>query len=179
MDMFLLDTNHLITLLRKRDTKRPALLAKLANVPSASPVCVATVTLAELETGCACRSTNRTEAQAEVRTEAQAEVREVLAANNLHIRPFTKHTAAEYGAIKAALMNRYNRAGGKNSAKWPEGWSKPTTGEKLGVDELDVLLISHAVEQNMVLVSTDAMNRAIEALESAGIRVRQDNWLGD
>ena len=127
------------------------------------------MTLAELEVGCACTSGGR--------IEAQAELREVLAKNKLDVRPFTMHTAAEYGAIKAVLMTQYDRAGRRNAAKWPEAWTKPTTGEKLGADELDVILVSHAMERNMVLVSDDAMNRILDALQLAGIEVRRQNWL--
>lgn len=168
MDAYLLDTNHVITLLRENDARRAILLSKLAALPPESPVCIATVTLAELEVGCACKAAGR--------MEAQAELREVVAKNRFDVRPFTKHTAAEYGAIKAALMKQYDRAGRKNAAKWPEAWAKPVTGGTLGADELDVMLVSHAVERNMVLVSDDAMARIIDALAPAGIRVRRENW---
>jgi predicted nucleic acid-binding protein len=170
VDTYLLDTNHVIPLLRKDESPRKLLLLKLAALPSDSPVCIATVTLAELEVGCADRETGR--------TEAQAELRKVVAQSGFDIRPFTKHTAAEYGAIKAALMKQYNRESRKkNRAKWPEGWIKPETGDKLGADELDLMLVSHAVERNMVLVSTDHMNRITEALRNANITVRRENWL--
>lgn len=168
MDAYLLDTNHIIALLREKDARREALLVKLAALPAKSPVCIATVTLAELEVGFACKPAGR--------DGAQAELREVLAENKLDVRPFTKHTAAEYGAIKAVLMNQYDRAGRKTAAKWPEAWTKPTTGEKLGADELDVILVSHAVERNMVLVSDDAMSRILDAVQPAGIEVRRENW---
>lgn len=169
MDAYLLDTNHIITLLRASDARRVTLLAKLAALPPESPVCIATVTLAELEVGCACKATER--------ATAQAELREVLAKNRFDVRPFTNHTAAEYGAIKAALMNHFDRTGRKNAAKWPEGWTKPATGEKLGADEIDVMLVSHAVECNMVLVSDDGMKRIFDALGPAGFCVRRENWL--
>jgi predicted nucleic acid-binding protein len=169
VDAYLLDTNHVITLLREKDARRARLLDRLAALPPESPVCIATVTLAELEVGCACKSAER--------ARAQAELRDVLAKNSFDVRPFTNHTAAEYGAIKAALMNQYDRAGRKNAAKWPEGWTKPTTGEKLGADEIDVMLVSHAVERNMVLVTHDPMNRIFDALGPAGIQIRRENWL--
>lgn len=169
MDAYLFDTNHVITLLRERDARRAKILARLASLPPESPVCIATVTLAELEVGCACKPAGR--------AEAQAELREVLAKNRFDIQPFTKHTAAEYGAIKTVLMKQYDRFGRKNAAKWPEGWAKPTTGEKLGADEIDVMLVSHAVERNMVLVSDDSMSRIFDALGKDGINVRRENWL--
>lgn len=169
MDVYLLDTNHLIPFLRGKDPKRAAIVAKLSALPSEAHVCVATVTLAELEVGCASRATSR--------AEAQTEIRSVIAANKLDVLPFTQHTAAEYGAIKAALMRQYDRAGRNKAAKWPEGWAKPPHGDKLGADELDMIVVSHAVERNMVLVTTDGMERIIDALKAAGVNVRPENWL--
>lgn len=170
MDVYLLDTNHLIPFLKAENPKRAAIVAKLSALPPESHVCVATATLAELEVGCASTTANR--------AVAQAEIRSVIAANKLVVLPFTEHTAAEYGAIKAALMRQYDRAGRKKAAKWPEGWAKPTNGEKLGADELDMIVVSHAVERNMVLVTNDGMERIIDALKLAGIQVRPENWLG-
>jgi len=169
LDTYLLDTNHVIALLRKNDTRRVTLLAKLAAMPPESPLCIAAVTLAELEVGCACKEVGR--------PDAQAEVRAAIANNKLDVQSFTKHTAAEYGEIKALLMKRYDRAGRKNAAKWPEAWTKPTTGEQLAADEIDLMIVSHARERNLVLVSDDAMSRIVDALAAAGVSVRRENWL--
>lgn len=169
MNTYLLDTNHVIPLLRSNDPRRANVQSKLAGLPPATSVCISTVTLSELELGFACQTAGR--------VQSQAELRAVIAQNRLYVKPFTNHTAAEYGAVKAALMARYNRLGKEKAAKWPERWEKPTTGEKLGADELDVMLVSHAIERNMVLVTGDAMNRLFDALEPAGIKVQRDNWL--
>lgn len=169
MDVYLLDTNHIVAMLRAKDPRRRTVLAKMAALPPESHVCIATVTLAELEVGCAAKTIRR--------DEAQTEIRDVIGVNKLDVRPFTRHTAAEYGAIKAALMRQYDRAGRSNAAKWPEGWDKPPGGAKLGADEIDIMLVSHAVERNMVLVTGDRLSRIADALYNAGISLQRDNWL--
>lgn len=170
MDEYLLDTNHVIPLLREKDPRRAAILAKLSAVPTESHVCIATATLAELEVGCSF--------QVKGREDAQTEIREVLRANRLDIRPFTQHTAAEYGALKAALMRQFAREEVRNAAKWPEVWTGPVKGQPLGADEFDLIMVSHAMERNMVLVTNDPMRRIIEGISSMGSLPRFDNWIG-
>src|SRR5437016_1715130 len=113
MDGYLLDTNHIIPLLRHGNSRRAAILEHLAGTTADSPVCIATATLAELEVGCCF-------GDEEERATAQSEIRETIRANKLRVIEFTNHTAAEYGALKAALMRKYNREQlKKNRAKWP------------------------------------------------------------
>jgi predicted nucleic acid-binding protein len=122
-----------------------------------APVYVSTATLAELEVGCCIGPTDR--------AEAQTEIREVIRTNKLSVLDFTKHTAAEYGALKAALMLKYNREQvKKNKAKWPEVWTTPNKGATLGVDEFDLLVVSHAIERRLVLVTIDPMLRILDGI---------------
>ena len=158
MDGYLLDTNHLVPLLRADHRDRAAVLNGLAAASAQAPVYVATATLAELEVGCCIGLTER--------SEAQTEIREVIRANKLSIKDFTNHTAAEYGALKAALMLKYNRMQVKsNKSKWPELWTSPDRGVTLGVDEFDLLVVSHAMERRLVLVTADPMRRILEGIE--------------
>lgn len=163
-----MDTNHLIPLLREGHEHRPAILQRLAAVPPQSPVYIATATVAELEVGCCFQQKGR--------LESQAEIRKVIRANGLRILKFTSHTAAEYGVLKAALMRRYGREGLKKAAKWPEVWTSPVKGQPLGVDEMDLLVISHAIERNLVLVTSDKMKRIREALSEPYPGFRIENW---
>ncbi len=169
MDGYLLDTNHVIPILRDKDDHRAAILHRLGTVAAESPVYIATATIAELEVGCCLRTSGR--------DEGQAEIREVIRANGVKILDFTIHTAAEYGGLKAALMRTYNRKGVEKAAKWPEAWPNPDTGQKLGIDELDLIIISHAVERNLVLVTSDPMKRINEGIRSTEIAVRSENWV--
>ena len=125
-------------------------------VAADSPVCIAATTLAELEVGFVLGYKDR--------FQAQAELREVMRENNLSVVDFTKHTAAEYGTLKAGLMQKYNREALKRRAKWPEAWISADTGRTLDVDEFDLLVISHAVERRLVLVTSDPMRRIFDGI---------------
>ena len=169
MDGYLLDANHVIPLLRPDDADRTRILNRMAAMPPDSPVCIATGTLAELEVGCCFQKG---------RSEAQADIRETIRANNLSVLEFTNHTAAEYGILKAALMRKYNReALKKNRAKFPEEWTSPDKGKTLGVDEFDLLVVSHAIERNLVLVTTDRMLRICDGLGETSERLHFLNWV--
>jgi len=52
MDGFLLDTNHVIPLLREQHDHRATILQRLGTLAAESPVYIATATIAELEVGC-------------------------------------------------------------------------------------------------------------------------------
>lgn len=169
MDGYLLDANHVIPILRDKHDHRAAILQRLGTVAAESPVYIATATIAELEVGC-CFSAGG-------RLESQAEIREVIRANGVKILDFTIHTAAEYGGLKTALMRKYNRKDFGQAAKRPEAWVHPDTGQKLGIDELDLIIISHAAERNLVLVTTDPMKRINEGIRSTEIAVRSENWV--
>jgi predicted nucleic acid-binding protein len=108
MDEYLLDTNHVIPLLREQDPRRGVILAKLSTIPAESQF-------------------------------AREEVR--------------------------------------NAAKWPEVWTSPVKGQPLGADEFDLIMVSHAMERNMVLVTNDPMRRIIEGISSLGSAPRFDNWI--
>ena len=169
MDGYLLDTNHVVPLLRNNDDHRAAILQRLGTVAAESPVYIATATIAELEVGCCLRTSGR--------VEGQAEIREVIHANGVKVLDFTIHTAAEYGGLKAALMRKYNRKDFVQAAKRPEAWVHADTGDKLGFDEMDLIIISHAVERNLVLVTSDPMKRINDGIRSTEIAVRSENWV--
>lgn len=171
MDGYLLDTNHLVPLLRDRHPHRAAVLNGVAAAAADAPIYVASATLAELEVGC-CFGTE------EERDEAQTEIREVVRENRLGVLEFTIHTAAEYGALKAALMQKYNRENAKkNRSKWPELWTSPDKGASLGVDELDLLIVSHAIERRLVLVTNDRMLRILDGIAWPGECPEPANWV--
>ena len=77
MDGYLLDTNHLVPLLREHHPHRAAVLKGLATAAADAPVYVATATLAELEVGCCFGQREQ--------SEAQAEIRQVISGNKLDV----------------------------------------------------------------------------------------------
>ncbi len=172
---YLLDANHLIPLLRPNDDRRTAILARMAAESARSPMFVATATLAELEVGfCLWQD-------GDPRSELQAEFRKTIRTNDLNVLDFTDHTAAEYGVLKAALMLKYNRQNvTKNRAKWPEVWTSPDKGATLdGVDEFDLLVVSHAIERNLVLVATDPMLRICDGLDDVPDCPQFVDWISN
>jgi predicted nucleic acid-binding protein len=171
MDGYILDTNHLIPLLREKDDHRDTILKRLGAVPAESPVYIATATIAELEVGCCFRKSGR--------LESQSEIREAIRGNGVRVLDFTRHTAAEYGWLKAELMRKYNRRGVEKAAKWPEAWPHPDTGRTLDIDEMDLIIISHAVERNLVVVTSDKMNRILPDIRPAQVNLRFENWAGN
>lgn len=145
------------------------MLRRLGVVPANAPVYVASSALAELEVGCCFRAAGR--------PESQAELHEVIRANGIQVIQFTNHTAAEYGTLKAALMRQYNREGVKNAAKWPELWTSPDPGATLGVDELDLFAIAHAMERRLVLATSDPLQRICDGLRLQGVSPPDlDDW---
>jgi len=76
-------------------------------------------------------------------------------------------------------MRKYNREGLKKAAKWPEDWTSPDKGTTLGVDELDLLVVSHALERRLVLLTTDPMLRILEGIGGAEENLMLDNWISE
>jgi len=168
MDGYLLDANHLFPLLRANDANRTAILKRMATVPSDAPVYVATATLAELELGCF---------WPHERPQAQTEIRDTIRTNKLTVLDFTNHTASVYGELKAALMRKYNRKGLNRASKVPERWTSPDKGATLGVDEFDLLVVCHALERRLVLVTLDPMLRICQGIGEAANGLGFDNWV--
>lgn len=73
-------------------------------------------------------------------------------------------------------MRKYDREGSRKAAKWPEVWTSPVKGQPLGVDAMDLLLISHAIERNLVLVTADKMERIRNAVCESFPGFRIENW---
>jgi len=167
VDGYLLDTNVLVELLGPKSPHRKVIINKLKNIEPDSPLYIATPALAELEVGC-----HRTEKEYD---EAQSEIRSTITNHGIIILEFTKHTAAEYGKIKAKLISKYNRKG-KGKAKRPEEWPLPDTAATLGIDEFDLLMISHALERELVLVTGDSMDRIREGMGDLIEELHIDDW---
>lgn len=167
MDGYLLDTNVLVTLLHPKDPARKEIVKRLAGLAD-SPVSVSVAALAELEVGCSLRS--------ESRNEARRELREAIASSGFKIRAFTQHSAAVYGILKARLMIKYNRQDYRRGAKRPDEWPLPDKAGKLGIDEFDLLMVTHALEYGLVLVTRDRMSRIRDGLGEAAANLRLEDW---
>lgn len=167
MHGYLLDTNVLATLLHPKDPAREAIAKRLAGLAE-SPVSVSVAALAELEVGCSLGSKSQ--------DEARRELREAIASNDFKIRALTKHSAAVYGDLKARLMIKYNRQDHPRGAKRPDEWPLPDKAGKLGIDEFDLLMVTHALEYRLVLVTKDEMARIRDGLGEAAADLRLEDW---
>lgn len=161
-----MDTSILVPLLRFNEKDKQAIEHRLVEKQTESPVSVSVAALAELHTGA-----RRHGADA---NEARRVIDELLQKYNLMIREITKKTAAEYGRLKARFMEKYGRK--RRKGKWPEKWDLPDTGATLGVDEFDLLMVTHALEYNLVLVTREAMGRIREGVGEAAADLQLEDW---
>lgn len=156
MDGYIVDTNILLFLMGERSSCHEAVWRRRRACPDGAPIYVSPFAMMELNVGCFLTNADPAAAY-------QGAV-DFLEENGFQVPPATKHTAPHYGELKARLMRRFDREKltNKNRAKWPEGWPDPATGEKLGADEIDLLIAAQAIERNLVLVSGDSMLRIRE-----------------
>lgn len=168
MDGYLLDTNVIVTLLRPNHRDGPSVRRRLAQVPSDSPVYISAAALCELQVGPILGKKNA--------DEARREIDSTITQEGFMIRDVTKKTAVVYGDLKARLMLKYNRRTQKNIAKWPERWTLPDTGALLGIDEFDLLMVAHAIEFRLVLVTNDEMPRIREGLGDVAGELHLEDW---
>lgn len=78
----------------------------------------------------------------------------------------TRHTAREYGRIRAALFREFGSrdARGRVREKRPEQLLDSTSSRELGIQENDLWLSAQAVERNLVLVSRDSKIERIKGV---------------
>ena len=85
------------------------------------------------------------------------------------ILEITEHTARAYAQLRANLFRAYsprNRRG-RLTQRQVEDLVESTTGRELGIQENDLWIVSIAVEQNLIFVTSDRMERVIEAAQYA------------
>jgi len=140
----------------KRMSRHGAVWQRRRACPDGTPIYVSLFALAEFNVGCCLTNADA--------AAARQDAVDFLDTHGFQVPPATRHTAPHYGELKARLMRRFDREKltKKSRAKWPEGWPDPATGEKLGVDEIDLLIAAQAIERNLVLVSGDSMRRIRE-----------------
>ena len=118
-------------------------------------VYVAAVSIAEVEYGL--------QVAPAIDSERQAAVRNAMA--SFRILGITEHTARAYAQLRANLFRTHsprNRRG-RLTQRLVEDLVESTTGRELGIQENDLWIVSTAVEQNLIFVTSDRMERVIEA----------------
>jgi len=161
LDGYLLDTCLLSALLDPTKVNHPAVCSAIDNLQEDAPKYVSVITFAELRFGirlAALRGDNNTERLDKI----------VHAAKTHPPLNVTKHTAEEYGFIKAELANKYlDKALRKDGRpRWIEEWVDKATGQKLQIDENDLWLCAQAKERNLVLLTAEKKILRINAVVS-------------
>lgn len=149
MDGYLFDTNTLSALLDPSHTKHTDATAAIASLDSAAPKFVSVLALAELQFG-----KLLIEAFAGSASAALSSI--ISRAQTYAPLEITRHTAAEYGELKANLAKLYlARAFRRDRPRWLENWVDHATGQRLQVDENDLWMCAQARERNLVMLTAD------------------------
>ena len=159
LDGYLLDTCLLSAFLDPTKLNHSAVCSVINNLDEDAPKYVSVITLAELRFGIRLATL-----RGDKNTERLDEI--VQAAKTHPPLNVTKHTAEEYGFIKAELANKYlDKALRKDGRpRWIEEWVDKATGQKLQIDENDLWLCAQAKERNLVLLTAEKKINRIKAV---------------
>lgn len=158
MDGFLLETTTLSAMLDPAHATHSTARDAVAALDPAAPKFVSAIALAELTFGLRLVEAFTGASPPKLaRILSQAQVHSVL--------DITRHTAAEYGELKANLAEAYlAKAFRRDRPRWLENWVDKATGQLLQVDENDLWMCAQARERNLVLITADArMSRVSQA----------------
>jgi predicted nucleic acid-binding protein len=163
LDGYLFDTNTLSILLVPSHQKHADATTAVTALDPAAPKFISVVALAELQFGRVLIETFAGPAPALgsllSRAQGYGAVLEI-----------TRHTAAEYGELKANLAKLYlANAFRRGRPRWLENWVDRATGQILQVDGNDLWICAQAREHNLVLLTGD---RKIDRIGRADPLVR-------
>lgn len=85
-----------------------------------------------------------------------------------------RHTAKEYGELRARLFEKYAPKHKRTKGLRPEQLIDPATSLELGIQENDLWIAAQAISRNLTLVTNDAMKRIREI---AGKSLHVENWV--
>lgn len=138
------------------------------TLPKASHYWVSSITLGEIQYGCAANPAG----MGGRLIECSRFVREKLPL----IVEVSKHTAEPYGQVRAKLVDRFPPPGGWSKKKRAEQLYDPIAASEFGIDENDLWLVAQAIERNLVLVTGDKMTRIKEAVREIQPSFAFENW---
>lgn len=165
---YLLDTNTIRYWFDGESGRFPSVKVRADARAADSPLYVSAITIGEIEFG---HAFNPAGAGAE-RDDFVALVRKQLP----QILQVSKHTAEPYGRIRATLAKRFPPRGGWTKKVKAEQMYDPIAARELGIDENDLWIVAQAVERNLVLVTSDRMNRIREAVCEPSPGLRFEDW---
>ena len=165
MDGYLLDTSVLSAMLDPRHFNHEQAQQLISSLPIGAPKYVSVVTLGELEFG-------KLLAESIAQTPLPNLAAVLDEAKKFPPLGITKHTAEEYGWIKAQLAAHYlAKALRKDRPRWLENWVDKATGQMLQIDENDLWIHAQARERNLVVVTADGNQKRIT--DVAGTQILQ------
>lgn len=174
-DGYLLDTNVISALADTTRTDYLPTSQRLAAV-SDSPVLLPVIAIAEICFGMAKAANLAPQKRAEMQS---------FFAKYLHM-PVDDGTVEPYSLVRAEVWRLFATPQKRgNKEKRPEELLDKVTGRELGIDELDLLIASVALEHNLILVTHDekeGMKRIKEASERIfrrgefPVQLRTENW---
>jgi predicted nucleic acid-binding protein len=158
MSGYLLDT----CVVRHWYAGRPGVSARINALPDEMPVYLSVITRGEIEFA---HTSQKSDATRQV--EFRKWIRETFAVPMLDV---TEGAAEFYAQLRRECFNRFDK---KN--KYLE-FREDNLGAKCGIDENDLWLAAQAMERNLVLVTTDGMERIKEIVSAIGNPDRVQVW---
>lgn len=166
MDGYLLDTCVLSALLDPGKPNHNSVRNTLGALEDAAPKYVSVISLAELRFG--------VDLSAAHNHKRIDEFENILSrANTYESLKISKHTAGEYGILKAKLAIKYlsNSLRQKGRTRWIEDWQDKATGKLLQIDENDLWLSAQAIERNLILLTTETQIHRIRKASPTNLHI--------
>lgn len=161
LDGYLLETSTLSAMLDEQHPKHVLARDAVAALEPGAPKYVSTIALAELAFG---------QRLVEAFTGHSApRLGHILSRAQIHsVLNVTRHTASEYGQLKANLATTYlAKALRRDRPRWLENWVDKATGQVLQVDENDLWMCAQARERNLIMLTADARMSRVSYADSA------------
>jgi predicted nucleic acid-binding protein len=175
IDDYLLDNNIISILARPSDSRYLEISANFQSIRPGS-IFLPVIAIAEIEFGMM-RSSASNEEQ-------KKGLRDFFTQYPLHL-PIDDNTIEPYAMIRAQLWRDHGtRKRRRYKEKVPEDLVERVSGKSLGIDERDLLIVSTAVQYNLILATNDqniGMKRIEEAARKLGaagapVHLRIEYW---
>jgi tRNA(fMet)-specific endonuclease VapC len=166
---YLLDTQTVRYWFDGQSGRFPAVQAQAARRAADSPLYVSSITLGEIAYGHAHNPAGA--------GEKRIGFLEFLRHNLPQVLQVSRHTAEPYGAVRARLVEQFPPQGGwGRKKKRIEDAYDPTAARELGIDENDLWIVAQTVERNLVLVTSDKMDRIRKSVNDVYPDFKFENW---
>ncbi len=87
-----------------------------------------------------------------------------------------RHTAEQYGQIRAILFKKHWQPYNPKNTKYIEDLVDEVTGKSLGIQENDLWIVSVAVQYNSIFVTGDKAGGMKRVVEAASYQDRTEFW---